>query len=190
MPAPSSYKTSEESRLVQAARAAAALATRLTTGVGVLAGVSAGTGLFLWGVLWWPLSGHLASLLGSAATLVLVLGPSAVLTLFYLGLRDLLVLPNRLSNRTARTAEQSTDAVRSVTSPPSSPGLLGRLWEVVKQIWALRSVLLENRTLLVRYGALIRFVNPGFLLLVVGATVATALLVPSALLTLLSAWIL
>jgi hypothetical protein len=55
----------------------------------------------------------------------------------------------------------------------------------VKQIWALRGVLLENRALLVRYGALIRFVNPGFLLLVVGAAVVTGLLVPGALLALL-----
>jgi hypothetical protein len=46
-------------------------------------------------------------------------------------------------------------------------------------------VLLENRALLVRYGALLRFLNPGFLLLVVGVTVATGLLVPGALLAVL-----
>lgn len=189
MPASSRSAADEnESRLVQAARAAAALAEQLTTGVGVLAGVSASAGVLLWGILWWPPSGHLPSVLGAAVTLALFLGPAAVLALFYQGLRDLLDLPERLSNRTTHTVEHSTDAVRSVTKETS--GLLGRLWTIMKRIWALRSVLSENRALLVRYGALIRFVTPGFLLLVVGATIATGVLVLAASLTLLVAWIL
>ncbi|WP_103020328.1 hypothetical protein [Salinibacter altiplanensis] len=191
MPASSSPSpdSNEEGRLVQTARAAAALAEQLTTGVAVLAGLSAGAALLLWGVLWWPLSSHVLSLLGAAVTFALLLGPTAVLALFYQGLRDLLALPTRLSDRTTRTVEQSTDAFRSVTTETPS-GLLGRLWDVVTHIWALRGVLLENRALLVRYGVLLRFVNPGFLLLVVGAIGATGLLVPGALFALVVAWIL
>ena len=102
---------------------------------------------------------------------------------FSWGPRDLLALPDRLSDRTARTVEHSTDTLRSVTTETPS-GLPGRLRGVVKQVWALRTVLLDNRALLVRYGALIRFVNPGFLLLVAGATAATGLLVPGAFLAL------
>ena len=174
---------------MQTARAAAALAERLTTGVAALAGLSAGAGLLLWGILWWPPSGHLSSLLGAAVTLALLVGPAAVLALFYQGLRDLLALPDRLSDRTSRTVEQSTDTLQAVTTETPS-GFLGRLWGVVTHIWALRGVLTENRALLVRYGALLRFVTPGFLLLVVGATAATGLLVPGALLALVVAWIL
>ena len=185
MPASSPSDTSNEGRLMQAARAAASLAARLTMGAGVLAGTSAGAGLLLWGLLWWPVGSRLVSLVGAGVTFVLLLGPSAVLALFYLGLRDLRALPDRLANRTARTVEQSADAAEAVASGPSGSGLFGRLWGTVKQIWALRGVLLENRALLVRYGALIRFVNPGFLLLVVGAAVATGLLVPGALFALL-----
>jgi len=188
MPASSSPAAPEEGRLVRTARAAATLAERLTTGVAVLAGTSAGAGLLLWGLLWWPPGGGPLSLLGAAGTLALLLGPAAVLALFYLGLRDLLTLPDRLSSRTARTVEQSADAVRAATSDPAS-GLLGRLWGLVKHTWALRGMLLENRALLVRTGALVRFANPGFLLLVVGATVATGLLVPGTFLALLIAWI-
>lgn len=170
---------------MQAARAAASLAARLVTGAGILAGASAGAGLLLWSLLWWPVGSHLASLVGAGGTFVLLSGPSAILALFYLGLRDLQALPDRLADRTSRTVEQSADAAAAVASGPSASGLFGRLWETVKQIWALRGVLLENRALLVRYGALIRFVNPGFLLLVVGAAVVTGLLVPGALLALL-----
>ena len=121
------------------------------------------------------------------ATLALLLSPAVTLGLFYMGLRDLLALPDRLANQTARTVEQSADAVRSVTAETTSGP--GRLWGMVKQIWDLRIVLLENRVLLLRYGALIRFVNPGFLLLVVGSTIATGLLVPGAVFALAIAWI-
>lgn len=179
-----SSQPNEEGRLVRTARTVAALAERLTTGVAVLAGVSAGAGPLLWGILWWPPSGHLSSLLGAAATLALLMGPAVVLALFSQGLHDLLVLPDRLSDQTTRTVEQSTDTLRSVTTETPS-GLLGRLWGIVKHIWALRGVLLENRALLARYGALLRLATPGFLFLVVGATVATGLFVPGAFLALL-----
>ena len=56
--------------------------------------------------------------------------PLTYLALFYQGLRDLLALPDRLSDRTTRTVEQSTDTFRSVTTE-TPPGLLGRLGGVV-----------------------------------------------------------
>jgi len=102
------------------------------------------------------------------------------------GLRDLWALPERLSERATRTLEQSGDAVWSVAAE-SEPTLLGRLWGLVKQIWALRQVLLENRALLVRYGALVRFVTPGFLLLVALAAGLSLLLIPVAVLAALVA---
>lgn len=113
---------------MQAARAAASLAARLATGAGILAGASAGAGLLLWGLLWWPVSSRLVSLAGAAVTFVLVLGPSAILALFYLGLRDLQALPDRLADRTSRTIEQSAEAAAAVASGPSASGLFGRLW--------------------------------------------------------------
>ena len=174
---------------MQAARAAAALAERLATGIAVLAGLSAGAGLLLWSLLWWPPGETLSSLFGAAVTLIFVLGPATVLTLFYQGLRDLLTLPDRLSSRTARTVEQSAEAVRAAT-PEAPTSLLGRLWGIVKQVWALRGMILENRALLVRTGALVRFANPGFLLLVVAAVIATGLLMAGALLALVAVWIL
>lgn len=167
------------SRVVRAAQRVASMARRLTRGVAVMTAVSAGAGLFLWALLWWPLSGDSVALLGAAATLVFLLGPATVLALFYQGLRDLQALPERLAERAARTAEQSAEAVRATTTDaPNS--WIGRLWGLVRQIWALRTVLTENRALLVRYGALIRFVTPGFLLLVVAAAGSSLLLVPIA----------
>lgn len=176
---PSSSADDSDSRLVRAAQRVASLARRLTRGVAVLTGTSAGAGLLLWGVLWWPPSTNVLGVVGAGATLVVLMGPAAVLALFYQGLRDLQALPERLAERAARTAEQSAEAVRSTTTGASG-GFLGRLWGIGKQIWVLRTVLTENRALLLRYGALFRFVTPGFLLLVVGAVGMSLLLVPAA----------
>lgn len=169
----------EEGRLLRTARTAAALARRLATGVAVMAGLSAGAGGLLWGLLWWPPPLSPLPLVGATCTLVLLLGPAAVLGLFWVGLHDLLALPDRLAERTQHTVEQSAAAAQSVTTDTAS-GIVGRTWHVVKQIWALRTVLLDNRALLVRYGALLRFLNPAFLLLVVGAAGITLVLCPLA----------
>lgn len=174
---------------MKTARTVAALARRLSRGVAVLAGVSGAAGLLLWGLLWWPPRLDLSILLGAGLTGGLLLGPAAVLALFYQGLRDLLALPDRIANRTRRTVDQSAEAARSVVGDRHT-GIVGRVWGVVKQTWHLRTVLLENRDLLLRYGLLYRFLNPGFLLLVVGATILSLVLIPLSLLGVLLAWLL
>ena len=175
-----------DSRLVQTARTVACLARRLSRGVAILTVGSSTAGLLLWGLLWWPPRLTLSVLLGAGLTGGLLLGPAAVLGLFYQGLRDLLALPDRIADHTRRTVGQSAEAARSVTDDRYD-GLFGRAWGIVKQIWRLRTVLLENRDLLLRYGLLVRFINPGFLLLVVGATLLSLLLIPASLLTALLA---
>lgn len=176
---PPSPKPSPNRRLVRVARTAAALAHRLQKATAVLAGSAAGAGLLIWALIWWPPALHPSSLVGAGATLGLLLAPAAVLGVFVQGLSDLLALPDRLSTRAAETADQSTDAVRAAKENMSG-GFLGRLWSIVRQIWALRTVLSENRALLLRYGALLRFLTPGFLLLVVLAAGLSLLLVPVA----------
>jgi len=160
---------------------AAALARQLQTAVAVLAGGSAAAGVVLWGLLWWPGNIHPFALILEIASFFGVLTPAIVLALFYQGLTDLLALPHKLARHSTRTAEESARAVQAVADAPAS-GLFTRLWRIVKQIWALRSVLLENRALLVRYGALVRFANPAFLLVVALAAVIGFVLIPGSLL--------
>lgn len=178
-----------ERGLLRTVQAAATLARRLAGGVAVLAVLSAAAAGVLWGVLWWPPALRPFSIMSAALTLALLLGPAVVLGLFWIGLHDLLALPDRVAERTRRTVEQSAAAAQSVTVDDAS-GVIGRTWHVLKQIWALRSVLLENRMLLVRYGTLLRFLHPAFLLLVVAAVVASLILIPIAGSALLLAWVL
>jgi len=179
MPDPTPSSEDADSRLARAAQTLATLARRLSGGVAVLATCSGGAGLLLWALLWWPVPYRLLPLLGAAATLGMLLTPAVLLGLFYQGLRDLWALPARLSEHTSRTIEESGQTVEAVATDSRSGGV-GRLWRIVKQIWALRRVLLDHRALLVRYGALIRFLTPGFLLLVVLATGLSLLLIPLA----------
>ncbi len=148
-------------------------------GVAVLAGASAGAGGLLWWLLWWPLRSGGLFLFGAVGSLVVLLAPAIILGLFYQGLRELRALPDRVRQRTDRTLAESAEAVQTAKGTEAD-GWIGRGWVLLRRVWALRTVLLDNRALLVRYGALLRFVTPGFVLLVVGATVVSLLLIPVA----------
>lgn len=163
-------------RLTATVQVIAAVARRMKTGVGMLALGSAGAALFVWAFVWWPPSTRLVSLLGAGVTLVGLLLPAGILGLCYQGLHDLLELPERVSDRTARTVNKSAQAVRTVANQEPS-GVRARLWGLLKRIWTLRAILSENRALLLHYGAMLRFVTPGFLLVVAVAAVAAVLII-------------
>jgi len=143
-------------------------------------------GGMLWIVLWWPVPFRTVPLVGAALTLVALLAPAAVLGLFYAGLRDLAALPDRLSSHASETMEATAEFHRAATDASTS------WWDRVRRLFwrlrALRSLLVDHRALLVRYGAMLRLATPGFLLLVGVAAGAAGLLVPGTVLALLLAW--
>lgn len=167
---------------------AATLARHLTSAVRGLALSATLAGGVLWMLLWWPVPLRSGALVGAGLTLGLLLAPAAVLGLFYAGLRDLVALPDRLSTHAAQTVEASAETYQAATDP--SDAWWGWLRRLLKRIWSLRSLLADHRALLVRYGAVLRLLTPGFLLLVGLAAGAAVLLVPAALLALSLAWIL
>ena len=178
MPDEPSPSSASQGRAYQVARTLAGLARRLSRAVAILGLTSGLAGLVLWLLIWWPPELQFWTVLWAVVTAIPLLGPAAILGLFYQGLSDVLALPERLSKRGSRTVEQSKEAVRAVTVDTSGFG--GRVWAVLRQIWALRTVLLENRALLLQYGAILRFLTPGFLLIVVLAAAVSLLLLPLA----------
>lgn len=175
----------EEGRVARLARTAALLARRLKTAVGAFTLASALSGGLLWMLFWWPLSFRTSSLFLALLTLVVLLGPAGVLGLFYLGLYDLIALPERVSEHASRTAQASTEAYRAATA--ETEGRYGWLKRLLLRIWSLRSLLLEHRALLLRYGAMLRMLTPAFLVLVLLAGTVSLLLVPLAALAVLVA---
>lgn len=168
----------DDRRVVRLARTLAMIAQRLTTAVGGLALTSALAGGGLWALLWWPVPLRLSPVVGAALTFTVLLGPAVVLGLFYMGLYDLLALPDRISDHASRTAQASTDAYHAATA--ETEGRFGWLRRLLLRIWSLRSLLLEHRALLLRYGAMLRMLTPAFLLLVLLAGVLSLLLIPVA----------
>jgi hypothetical protein len=81
--------------------------------------------------------------------------------------------------------DASVASYRAATDASDSWWGWGR--RISSRLWALRSLLADHRTLLVQYGMMLRVVTPGFLLLVVGAALATGVLVPGAALALVVA---
>lgn len=165
---------------------AATLARHLMRAVRGLALSATLAGGGLWMLLWWPVPLRGGALVGAGLTLGLLLAPAAVLGLFYAGLRDLAALPDRLSTHATQTVEASTETYQAATD--SSDAWWGWLRRLLKRVWSLRSLLSDHRALLVRYGAMLRLVTPGFLLLVVLAAGAAVLLLPASMLALLLAW--
>lgn len=152
----------------------AALASALARATLRIAKVSAGAGLVVWGVLFdGGTSGPLSAVLTSLAAFLF---PAAILGLLYLGLRDLIGLPGRLFSRRDNATEWLAETT-SLAAEERDLSAAGRLWQIVKQVWALRSVLSQYRGAIFRSTLALRVLNPGFLLLALGAIAATGLLV-------------
>ena len=139
-----------------------------------IAAVSGGAGLVVWSVLFD--GGTSGSHSGAITGLVAFLFPAAILSLFYLGLRDLLALPGRLSSRTDEAMGRLAEATGSVAEEQDRY-VAGRLWQFGKQVWALRSAVSQYRGAILRSTLALRVLTPGFLLLALGAIAATGLLV-------------
>ena len=151
----------------------ARLAGWLVRGVGAFTIVSLLAGCGAWWALFggWPAHG-LAQLLAVGLGGLLLL-PAGVLALFYQGLRDLMALPERLRGQLDLDKDAATQAARTMRASPKKGS---RLWRFVKGLWALRTAVMDSKGLLLRYGAMIRFINPWSLLAVLAATGATFVL--------------
>ncbi|MES3629969.1 MAG: hypothetical protein PPP56_07360 [Longimonas sp.] len=154
----------------------ARLAAWLVRGVGWFAVGSLLAGLGAWWVLFggWPTHGFAQLLAVGLGGLLLL--PAAVLALFYQGLRDLMALPERIRNQIETDKDAAADTARAMMPEKKGRKKGSRLWRFVKGIWALRTAIMESKGLLIRYGAMIRFVNPWSMLAVLAATAATVVL--------------
>lgn len=172
------------SRLAQSVQRAATIYTAV---VGV-------AGAACWSLLW---DGAISLLLpGSAfsvwavAGLVLLLAPAGVLGLFVAGLHELVALPDRVRaqmQRGAAASQSAYTATRESIRPAeddAAPDIRSSrrgVWRIAGRLvrvgWRLWTFVQESRGLLLHYGALLRLLTPGFLLLVAAAALVGSLLV-------------
>jgi hypothetical protein len=171
MPEPNSSLSDADSSTKVATLAR--IASWLVRGVGTFTVVSLLAGATTWWVLFggWPAHG-LAQLLAVGLAGLLLL-PAGVLALFYQGLRDLIALPERLRNQVDVDKDAAAQAARTIRPGPENGN---RLWRFVRGVWTLRTAVMDSKGLLLRYGAMIRFITPWSFLAVLAATGATFVL--------------
>lgn len=170
----SDSKRAPSGRSHHAQHGVAALASTLARATLRIAKVSAGAGLLVWSAFFD--AGTSGSLSGAITGLVALLFPAAILGLFYLGLRDLLALPARLPSRKDEAMGRLAEAMSPVVEEQDR-SVARRLWQIGKQVWALRNTVSQYRGAILRSTLALRVLTPGFLLLALGAIAATGLLV-------------
>ena len=154
---------------------------------GVLAAVTAASALWLWSLIFYPFStwSGLGSIAIALVVLLLLLGPSMILALFWVGLRALIRLPERLMERADESQATAGVLARATVdrSTYSSTGLA----PFVRNIARLRNSLLESKVLIVQIGAVARLINPFFVFALLGSLVISPILIAIALVMVLAA---
>jgi multisubunit Na+/H+ antiporter MnhC subunit len=159
----------------------ATLARAIVGKVGFLAIASLAAGVWLWLSLlgtmelagWgWVLAGMVAAL---------AFGPAAILSLFYLGLRQLISLPSRASEFAAVGRHGVSAVADSVTA--KGLGTRDRAWRLLRSTFGLLKAALDSKGLLMDSVAIVRLANPVTLVMVLSAIVASFAIMALALAT-------
>ncbi len=157
------------------------LAQAIVGKVAVLAIASFAAGVWLWLSLlgtmelagWgWLLAGFVA---------VLACGPAGVLSLFYLGLRQLVSLPSRASEYAAVGRQGVSAVTASVTA--KGLGTRERTRRLLRSAYQLLRTVLDSKGLLMDSVAIVRLANPVTLVIVLSSIVASFAIMAMALAT-------
>jgi len=149
--------------------------------VRVLAIASFAAGVWLWLSLLGTMERAEWGWVLAGLAIVLACGPSGVLALFYLGLRQLISLPSRATEY----AVAGRQGVSAVTAWVTASGLStrDRTWRLMRSVYQLLRAVLDSKGLLMDSVAIVRLANPVTLVVVLSSIVASFAIVALALAT-------
>jgi hypothetical protein len=182
-------QTPQDARLASAKSAITVIvstAGTLRRSLRVFAIATTVSALWLWGWTLWPFAfAHWWSIVLAVLFLVLLLAPAAVLWLFVAGLVQLAGLPAELRGKT-EDGKELLASVRTnlVGDAPDSAGR--RTLRIGRSAYALWSLVLNSKGLLLQYAGLVRLANPFSLVIGLAAIATSTLLIVTALAT--SVW--
>lgn len=153
----------QQARLLARLQPALRIASAILDTVRRQAVLSAVAGGWLWGVAFYPFAsfGRAGVLVTGLLTLVVFLLPAGVLTLFWVGLRALTRLPDKLLAMADAGEAHAGTLWKTVSAPTESRRV--RLWRFFRTVLDLRVLLLESKELLVPFAVIARVVNPVFI---------------------------
>lgn len=168
----------EGTKLLARLRPVVQIAEAIAGKVRVQALLAAGAGLWLWGLIFYPFDGFGRVWIIAAATVVLVflLMPAGVLGLFWLGLRELIGVPDKLLDVADESQARAGTLVETV-SDKTERRKLRRLWRFFRTVLDLRGLLLESKGLLLQFAVIARVANPVFIGVLFVAFVVSLLLI-------------
>jgi hypothetical protein len=150
------------SRLAQLVTAAQRVATPLRT----LAIFSLLAGLWLWSL---PVSpntlAHWWTVLGAGVLLLVLITPTVIVLLFYLGVRQIVTLPNRLTGMTRDGVDKGRQLLASMKTADGTPAI-GRRRTIVRAAIDLARGALDAKGLVMDTVSLVRLLNPITLMIV------------------------
>lgn len=166
-----------QARLQPVVRVAEALVDK----VRLQATLALASGVWVWGLMFFPFSSFdRVWMIGlGVVVLGLLLAPTGVLWLFWAGLRALIRVPDRLVAM-AGESEGHTDALLETMAGRTEPRKIRRMWRFFRTVLDLRTLILDSKELLLQFTVVARVANPVFIGLLFVAFVLSLLLIVAA----------
>ena len=154
------------------------MAEAIVDKVRVQAILSLASGLWMWGLVFFPFSSfdRVWVIVLGLVVLGLLLTPAAVLGLFWAGLAELTRVPDKLVAM-AGEGEDQTGVLLETMAGKTEPRKTRRLWRFFRTVLDLRTLILDSKGLLLQFAVVARVANPIFIGVLFVAFVASLLLI-------------
>lgn len=135
-------------------------------------------GVWLWALLFYPFAsfGQVGVLVLGLVVLALFVLPALVLLLFWLGLRELIAMPDKLITMAGQSEAHTGTLLKSVAEPRRRWSMRW-LWRFFRTVLDLRGLLLGSKEVLLQAAVVARVANPVFLAVLFVAFVLSLLLI-------------
>ncbi len=123
-----------------------------------------GSGLWVWGLIFFPFSSfdRVWVIVLGVVVLGLLLAPAGVLWLFWAGLGELIRIPDKLVEM-AGEGQGHTDMLLETMAGQAEPRKTRRLWRFFRTVLDLRTLILDSKGLLLQFAVVARVANPVFI---------------------------
>ncbi len=137
-----------------------------------------GSGLWVWGLIFFPFSSfdRVWMIVLGVVVLGLLLAPAGVLWMFWAGLKELTRIPDKLVEM-AGEGEGHTEVLLETMAGQTEPRKVRRLWRFFRTVLDLRTLILDSKGLLLQFAVVARVANPVFIAVLFVAFVSSLLLV-------------
>lgn len=177
-PAKEGILQQQASRVVAQVRPVVQVAEAIVDKVRVQMLLALGSGLWVWGLIFFPFTAfdRVWVIVLGVVVLAVLLAPALVLWMFWAGLHELTRIPDKLVAM-AGEGEGHTDVLLNTMAGGTEMRKTHRLWRFFRTVLDLRTLILDSKGLLLQFAVVARVANPFFIGVLFVAFVLSLLLV-------------